>query len=436
MTLPMLMRILVSACVLAMVLRLNRARTWNAVLLAALTVLLVLQARPILASPGYCCDVKIFWDAGRAIWEGQDPYAGPVLSTPNTLPLFALFALMPGPVFAWVWKWFCIFGCGVLCLLSSRLIAARAPSSSAKSLTGIDLIGLSGVVMLSDVSMRNSALGGQLNVWTAVLLLLGLISYERGRLGLAGIALALACVKVHSVLPFLVMFSPRRCARLWIAFGITIVSLVLLSGPPATLLARVSGMLANIHALSLPGGGNDYSFQGPANCGILGFNHVLYRLGLRDRFVIGVLHIVLNLALMLWAMIRVLRGELSRCAKCSLLALVSVIFLYHRLYDTVILALPLTCAVSLARTDVTRSGRWLHSFVGGAIVMVMCVPEYTYVVLAGAKLPLVLQSIVLPAPFWMILSALVAFDLAERVEGAAGAARLDGPKVSCGLAIQ
>lgn len=419
MTLPILIRFLASICAIALVLCPKRGRGLNAVLLATIGGLAVLQAKMILAAPIEHSDMEIFWNAGQALWNGGDPYAGPVLSTPNTLPLFALFALLPLSILPWVWKWFCMLGCGALCFLSWRLIATRSLELSKRAFTGLDLFALSSIIVLSDVSIRNNALGGSLHVLTAVMVILGLIMYEKGRLGLAGLALALACVKVHSVLPFLLVLPLRGNARFWFAFGFTIATLVFLATPPAMLPIRISSMLANVQALSAPGGGNDYSFQGPANAGILAFNHLFYRLGLRDRSVIGVLYMVFNLVLLLWAAARVRWSEWSRSAKYSLLALVSVIFLYHRLYDTVILALPLTYAVARAHTGITRRGRRLYSIVAVSIVFVMCIPEYTLWVLTSARLTGVLQAVLLPSPFWAVLTAIVAFDFAERVEMAA-----------------
>src|SRR6266566_2587174 len=104
-------------------------------------------------------------------------------------------------------------------------------------------------------------------------------------------------------------------------------------------------MVHRIEVLSEPGKVNDYSFQGARNESIIGFDHLFYRLGLRDRRLIRTLQYLAVAASGLWVAWQVVVARLPRGAACSLVALYSMVFLYHRDYDTLILALPLVyCA--------------------------------------------------------------------------------------------
>ena len=49
---------------------------------------------------------------------------------------------------------------------------------------------------------------------------------------------------------------------------------------------------------------------------------------------------------------------MPRAAVCSLVTLYSVVFFYHRIYDTVILTLPLVYCVGRARIEQGRSRRY------------------------------------------------------------------------------
>ena len=66
-----------------------------------------------LLGDSYSVDARIFWTAGRAVWEGRDPYAHPeFVHPPQALPLFALLSLAPLPVFIASWAFLGLLGYG------------------------------------------------------------------------------------------------------------------------------------------------------------------------------------------------------------------------------------------------------------------------------------------------------------------------------------
>jgi hypothetical protein len=229
------------------------------------------------------------------------------------------------------------------------------------------------------------------------------------------------------MLPFLLLFLRKADRWAWAAFGAAVLGLCLLSGPPSQLPARAATLLERIHQLQAPGAVNDYSFEGPHHVNIVGFDHALYRLGLRDRRVICVTQYLLLLVLGAWVARQVAcRGRLPRAAACSLVALYSVVFLYHRNYDTVILALPLAYSAGQARAA-RDAARWLFAACAVAIVLVLSMDGafltevFQWSQSRGAW-GQVVQAIVLPYATWAIVIAMVCLVLGARKVQAASAA--------------
>ena len=423
MTIPILARLLLGILIFWMSFVAGPSKWGSRIAACAVATLAVLSARAIASSPptGHG-DLLLFWRAGQDLLHGRSPYSGPILSSPNSLPLFAAFALVPLTTLGLFWKWFNILGAALLVPLSYILVGGSQSPFPRHSLTTIQIAGLSGLVVLSNASVGNAG-GGQLHVWTALTLLLGLVARMRGFQVLAGVAIALACVKVHTAAVFLLVLTWKRDGRTWVSFVLAIATLTLATTAPPILLDRVGEMLSNVKALSAPGAGNDYSYGAPASSTILGFNHALYRIGLRDRSIIGEIHLALNFILVTWTVWRVRSGRMPQSAQYSLLALVGVAFLYHRLYDAILLALPLTYSAVRYRSS-SPQARWLYGVVGSTISALLFIPEYSLALLTKAQLPSLVQAVLLPLPFWLLLTAIAALDCAERIEERAPSQRL------------
>ncbi len=312
-------------------------------------------------------DYHVFWRAGRDLWEGLDPYdparfaVSPFLNPPTAIPLFTLFAVVPYRPSLVIWTILNSFLCLVLPTLARRALNSQERSFACQSGNSAApwqppapvLVGLTTALIVSD-AFSYGLFMGQLGLLTALALVAALEAQGRGRRVLAGFWLALATIKVSTMVPFLLLFHRRTDLRTWAAFGLFCSALCLLAVRPAALPQRLSWMLERIESLSSPGRVNDYSLEGPQSAGMLGFDHAFYRLGLRNRAVIRVLQFIAVLGLGLWVMRQVVAQRLPRAAVCSLVTLYSVVFFYHRIYDTVILALPLVYCVGRARTAAGR----------------------------------------------------------------------------------
>jgi hypothetical protein len=253
-------------------------------------------------------------------------------------------------------------------------------------------------------------LAGQLGLLTAFALLAALDCQGRGRPIAAGLWLGIATIKVSTMLPFLLLFLRKRDLRTWIALGLTCTVLCLLSGSPRLLPRRISATLQHISALSAPGQVNDYSFKGTQSAGMIGFDHALYRLGLRDRGVIRAVQYTGVLLVGLWLGGHVLIGRLTRQAVCSLAALYSMLFFYHRIYDTIVLVLPLVYSIGRAQeTDRGPRRLFFASFISILMVLFMSVSDLrslTEASLNWAVWGRLVQATVTAYATWMILVAM------------------------------
>jgi hypothetical protein len=123
----------------------------------------------------------------------------------------------------------------------------------------------------------------------------------------------------------------------------------------------------------------------------------------------------LTLALGCWLALKHWKGRYSNVGSMCIFSIYSMMFLYHRIYDTILLALPLTYAFLRSQANVPRAERRLYTLAGMAIAVVHQLPEWILIVLTKgpAHQSGLVRAIVLPAPFWMLLVALI---LLERLE--------------------
>jgi hypothetical protein len=386
-------------------------------------------------------DYRIFRAIGADVWAGADPYADdrffehPFLNPPSSLPLFAAFDLLPLRAGFLVWGALNLLGCAALVPLARPALAAQERLDGA--LVGricnpsgrianpsheqgpeppwlppeIVVVALSCALVASDATLIVMVLG-QMSVLAAVALVAALAAQARGRPTAAGVLLALATVKVATMLPFLLLFLRRADWRAWAALAVTTLALCLAAVPPAELPGRLATLLERSRQLQAPGQVNDYSFEGTQSENILGFEHALYRLGLRDGTTIRLAQYAAVLLLGAWVARQVLgRGRLPRAAACSLVALYSTVFLYHRAYDTVILALPLVYSAGRARLA-NGPARWLFAGCAVAILLVLnlnvtLLRSLTHLSLEWGGWGRVVQAVVLPYATWLILLAML-----------------------------
>jgi len=227
--------------------------------IAAALLLLVIRTSHFvfLVNGPYSIDLEIFRAAGRAVLTGANPYdPSPeikMVSPPTALPLFTGLALLPG-------KWAAILLgvvniIGAFALVPLSWIALGGRKGPAKEISWIELAVIGIAVGVSDSAITNQNLG-QLSVIIA-LAVVGAFALEiSGRAFSAGVALALATIKVTTLIPILTIVPNKRRIEPRLVAGL-IVGVVILSvavvHPSRVLLLYVAD-LQKIHQLTSAAG--------------------------------------------------------------------------------------------------------------------------------------------------------------------------------------
>jgi len=350
-----------------------------------------------IAIPSDGFDFGIFHQAGQAVITGENPYAMPtVLNPPPALPVFALFASLPESLGRTLWTGFNLLCALALVPLAAWTVRRMTPAAPLPaSLLGI----LTVVVGLSLPVHFNHGLG-QLSLWTTLNAFLALALMTVQRPGASGVFLALVALKPQNAVPWLLLFGQRGAWRAWVVSALVVGILTMLAGPPAELIERIRQMLANIAALNQPGAVNDFSDAGPQRHMLIGFDRLLWCLGVHDRTWVGRGTLILTgviglrLALVVW------RQRLARDWVAALVALYTLLFLYHRVYDAVLLALPLVIVVRRYRNR-TGTQRGLLLVFGLLLGVLYLHPKM--IELLALRLGVVGRMFVMPYATWCVL---------------------------------
>lgn len=366
-------------------------------------------------------DFRVFYRAGVAFWAGQDPYQDPFfVNPPSSLPIFAAFALPQISAGAALWSGLNLagaIGLGQIARCVLRVGGDATPDASGHR----EGTALMGAVVLS-VACVWGLDAGQLTFWTTFSVLGALLAQEYERHFLAGVLLACGTVKIATLLPFLLLFTQKKDRSSWVSFVLTTVLLCVLGSSLTSLPDYLRENLTNIRWSTQAGHINDYSLSGPFNDDIISIDHWVYRLGLRDRALIGVVQGSMLLALGVW-ILRLSRHRpalISSGALYSLVCLFACLFLYHRVYDTIILTVPLLFCAS--RYYLTRGWRSVaYTLIVLAILAIMDMPRGEHLLLPVTKwsegagfVGYLVQVLVLPYATWFILGAMLLIRLAER----------------------
>jgi hypothetical protein len=394
--------------------------------IAAALLLLVIRTSHFvfLVNGPYSIDLEIFRAAGRAVLTGANPYdPSPeikMVSPPTALPLFTGLALLPG-------KWAAILLgvvniIGAFALVPLSWIALGGRKGPAKEISWIELAVIGIAVGVSDSAITNQNLG-QLSVIIA-LAVVGAFALEiSGRAFSAGVALALATIKVTTLIPILTIVPNKRRIEPRLVAGL-IVGVVILSvavvHPSRVLLLYVAD-LQKIHQLTSAGEVNDYTFSGPETGNIISLRHAFYRVGIVNGNILAIVDgLLLSFAgaSLMWAS---WRGKLPRAGLLALVCLYSVVFIYHRAYDLVLLALPLVYAFALISENVGTVRRLAY---GSMLSMVLAL--YLRAVGMSAisrqwhESSWPVRALIMPSITWLILAAASMLFFAIAISDGAG----------------
>ena len=130
---------------------------------------------------------------------------------------------------------------------------------------------------------------GQFVIWTTLRIYAAIHALARKREVTAGMTLAAASLKITTSFPFLLLLLGRIHWKAWIAFAAVLTLLCLCLYPPGRLAGLAAGQIENVRQARQVGEINDYSFSGPYHDDMLGLEHWLYCLGLRNHGVISLL---------------------------------------------------------------------------------------------------------------------------------------------------
>lgn len=421
-------------------LRVLRGALWLKSLMAATLAILLIHLYAVFHQDLFGFDFQIFWKAGVDVWRGMDPYVParfakhPFLNPPTALPLFALFAALPIRTSLAFWTLLNVASSlGLIALARSALMSQdRLDAAGGQVRAGLESLPLVAIAALaiclnfSEASLKGLYLG-QLGVFTAVMLLLALVAQGQGRPIWVGVCLFLATVKFVTMIPFLLLFLRRADRLSWVVLVALVLGSCGLTGRIADLPGRLATLAQRAGELSAPGKVNDYSYEGTRNESIISFEHLFYRLGMRDRVFIRNAQSLALLAVGAWVLSLVIQKRLPRPTATCLVSLFSLLFIYHRDYDTVILVLPLVYCAS--RVQGTRARvRWLFAACGLMVIAVL------YLHVDGLKLLTrfslghgvcgrLIQATVLPYATWFLLLAMVLLVRATRLSDAIESAR-------------
>jgi len=358
-----------------------------------------------------CWDFEVFYQTGSAVVRGTDPYANRLSQyIVNALPMFALFALLPFRVSAALW-----YAVNLLSLfLVVRLCQLIVKQSTAAG---------SGVPWYADAHVTLAVLlagattwgldAGQLVIWTTLWVYAAIHALARRREVTAGIALAAASFKITTSFPFLLLLLGRKHWKAWIAYAAVLALLCLCVYRPDRLAGLVAGQARNVREARQVGEINDYTFSGPFHDDMLGLEHWLYCLGLRNSGVISLVQLgillVIGLGLLRECLVRV--RPVDKLWHAVMLCVFSCLFLYHRSYDSLILALPIFYCVDRARDESQRRAI-MYKAIATGLVLVLNFPRGGVLIrlsnwsLSSGLAGRLVQILVLPYCTWILLTCL------------------------------
>ena len=351
-------------------------------------------------------DFQVFYRIGLDVLRGADPYADVLSQYPlSALPLFATFALAPFRLAQALWYGFNLVSLMLVVRLAQKIVHGRsavcwsddAPVTLAVLLSGAATWGLD---------------AGQLVVWTVLSIYAAIAMLGKRQDTAAGVSLAASSVKIATALPFYMLLLDRKHWKAMTAFGATLLALCLCMYGPGRVPQFLAENVGNMKLARQVGEINDYSYSGPYHDDMIGLERWLYCLGLHDPVPVSVLQVLILLVLcllLLWDF-RVRSNPGCEVLFVTLLCVFSCVFLYHRIYDSLILTLPLFYCVARARESGKRQGLAYKAIATG-LILVMNLPRGAVLhklaswTLSQGLAGRLVQIIVLPVCTWILLAA-------------------------------
>jgi hypothetical protein len=351
--------------VLVLVVYLWRGRCLRAVGWGATAVGFAAFLAGALAQAPEFVDYDIFMAAGRDVLAGRDPYLhGMALNTPQATGLFAGAAALPPDVPRVAMRASFLVGSVVLVWFGAA--AVRPPDRPLA--VPPHVLGVIAAALALSFSYRYGMELGQLGMLTAAGLLGAVAARRSGRPVLAGVGLFVGSIKIATTAPFLLLFRARRDVRAWLAFVALALASTLLTVPPGEVVERCRNCLALIEREAQPGGANDVTRGNSSAVEIVSLDRLAHCLGL-PRGPARAVNAALVAALGVGLAVVVARRRLDEPALVAVVSVYACLFLYHRVYDTVVLAGTLVWAVdqAVSKTGIARRAA------AGAVLLILAV---------------------------------------------------------------
>lgn len=316
-------------------------------------------------------DLAVGFSAGRAWLLGHDPYDAVVLGrdlvvaggadvagsgllerlqnvyVPATLPAFAPLAVFSWPIASLVFLALNVAGSAFIAVGLGRLLGWRASEPRALALAAL---------VLALAPVHTAVASGQTAILATTALLAAVLAGRRGHPIGSGLLYGLATViKIQIGLPFVAYLVWRRrwlaasCALLLVAgAGLLAVARMQAAGVP-----WLSSWLANLAALSGPGGINDPSPLNVERFSLINLQVLLFDVVGRDDLVNLLTFALVGAAGL--GLVWLVRGRTERdLLAVSVVAVLALLVAYHRYYDAVLLAFPIAWAVAALGSRLRR----------------------------------------------------------------------------------
>ena len=348
-------------------------------------------------------DYDIFYRIGRTVADGQDPYSpelwykSPALNPPSSLPLFFLMGLPSLNTSKWIWITLNELMGLTIVPLSVLVFRLTSADRSRQQLSRSDVLLLTAcfITTRSFFQLRNT---GQVSMLAATCLVAALLARERTRPIIAGVWLSLATIKINTMLPFLLLFNKRKDIISWISLSLSVGLLLILPGHLDRLPSQLVHCLGYIKEFSQPGGINDYTDEGPISNSHISVTRAVYGLGMTDRSSMEAIQTSVILLAFLFILFGIYWEQWPIGLLSAQVALFSMIFLYHRSYDMVLLAFPLVYA---ARETLNQTGRGKACFFLASVLLILAL-NFRHYLTEAVSLPL-LKGLFMGYPVWFIL---------------------------------
>lgn len=351
-------------------------------------------------------DFNVFHRAGMAIREARDPYADPMCQYPVTgVGVYALVSLLPLAEAKRVWLLVNVLCVGLIVWIAHAIVYRETRGALPATLVAV-------AIATSSATMWG-LYAGQVSFWVCLWVYVSLLASDRGRFGLAGVAVAVASVKPGTALPLALQHLCKHRIGFWVGCLTAGAALALLCFRLADLPDMIANNWNNIRAFQGEGKLNDYSFAAKYSDDVISIERLLYCCGLRDRVVIRVAQLAVLMGLFCWLVFVVKRFHRSGDdgAIASLLCTFAVLVLYHRIYDLAVVAAPLMYCAGRCKRETGRR-RALFGVAVVALLVALNWPrggplrELTAWSLNGGWQGRVVQAVVLPFPVWALLFTL------------------------------